>query len=441
MNEEEKLRKDISGKIKQIYRFRKKNKKPFIPGKTWIQYAGSIFDDKEINAVVSSWLDGWFGLGEKAQEFEINLSKFIGAKGSILANSGSSANLLVIASLMSPLFAQHLNPKDEVITAGCGYPTTINPLILYGLVPVFLDIDPETYNIDAQDLEKALSKKTRAVMIVHTLGNPNEMDKIIDFCKKHKLFLIEDNCDALGSEYNGQKTGNFGILSTQSFYPPHHITMGEGGAVNYNDLRFERITRSLRDWGRACWCRGDEKRTLGACQARFNFKVDGKRYDHKYVFNQIGYNLKPIEQQAAMGVEQLKRMPFFMKKRRENFDRLYKYAKNWEKYFILPKALKGSRPCWFSFPLTIRDKIKFTRHALVRFLEKRMIQTRPLFAGNFLKQPAYFDIKHRKIGRLKNADRVLHNTFFVGIYPGLGNREIDYIATSINAFLKHKTKI
>lgn len=436
MNEEERLRRVISRKIRQLYRFRKENKPKFIPGKTWIQYAGSVFDNNEVNASVTSLLDGWFGLGPKGEELEKNLAKFLGVKGSILANSGSSSNLLVIASLMSPLLPEHMNPKDEVIIAACGYPTTLNPLIIYHLMPVFLDVDPETYNIYPEDLGKALSKRTRAVFIAHTLGNPNEMDEIIKFCRKHNLFLIEDNCDSLGSKYNGKKTGSFGILSTQSFYPPHHITMGEGGAVNYNDFRFERITRSLRDWGRACWCRGDEKRTLGTCQARFSFKVDGKRYDHKYIFNQIGYNLKPIEPQAAMGVEQLKRMPFFMKKRRENFDRLYRYAKKWKKYFILPKELLKSKPCWFAFPLTIRDEVKFNRHAIVRFLEKRMIQTRPIFAGNFIKQPAYANIKYRKIGNLENADRVLHRAFFLGVYPALGEEEIDFIAESIDKFLK-----
>jgi len=434
--QEEKLRQEINFKVKKIYALRKKSKPPFVPGKTWIQYAGRIFDDKEVNAAVASWLDGWFGLGKYGEEFEKNLSAFLGTKGSIITNSGSSSNLLAVASLMSPLFNQHLNSGDEVITAACGYPTTINPLILYGLIPVFLDVNPKTYNLEVNDLEKALSKKTRAVMIAHTLGNPCEMNKILDFCKKHKLFLIEDNCDALGSEYDGKKTGNFGILSTQSFYPPHHITMGEGGAVNYNDLQFERITRSLRDWGRACWCRGDEKRTLGACGKRFSYKIDGKPYDHKYIFSQIGYNLKPIEQQAAMGVWQLKRMPQFMKKRQENFERLYNYAENWEKFFILPKAPVEAKPCWFAFPLTIRDKVKFSRQALIDFLEERMIQTRPIFAGNFLKHPAYFGIKHRKIGTLKNSDRVLHQAFFLGIYPGLGKQEIDFIAKSVGEFLE-----
>lgn len=435
--EEKKLRKEIEKGITQIFKLRKEKKK-FVCGVTWVQYGGGVFDEKEVSAVVNSTLDGWFGLGKHAQRLEQGLSQFLGTKGSILTNSGSSANLLAIASICSPLFPEHLKPGDEVITAVCGYPTTINPMMIYGLIPVFLDVNPETYNLEAQNLEKALSKKTRLVMIAHTLGNPNEMDKIVKFCQEYNLFLIEDNCDALGSIYDGQKTGSFGALSTQSFYPPHHMTMGEGGALNYNDLRFERIARSLRDWGRACWCRGDEKRRDGACGARFNYKIDGKPYDHKYIFNQIGYNLKPIEPQAAMGVEQLKRLPEFTRKRKRNFARLYQYAQDWQDYFILPKSLSKADPSWFAFPLTIKDKIGFTRYEITTFLEERMIQTRPLFAGNFIHQPAYSNTKFRVTGELKNSDRILHNTFFVGIYPGLGDQEIDYIAESIDDFLRSK---
>lgn len=433
--QEKKLRQDIEKKITKIFSLRKKKKK-FVPGKTWIQYSGGVFDDHEINASVSSLIDGWFGLGKKAEQFENGLAKFIGVKGSILTNSGSSANLLAIASIMSKLFPDHLNPGDEVITCASGFPTTVNPIILHNLVPVFLDINPETYDIEIDDLEKALSKKTRAIMIAHSQGNPHQMDALVEFCKIHDLLLIEDNCDSLGSEYDRKKTGSFGILSTQSFYPPHHITMGEGGALSYNDLRFERISRSLRDWGRSCWCRGDDKSMLGACNARFNYRVGGKPYDHKYMFNQIGYNLKPIEPQAAMGVEQLKRMPSFIKKRKHNFDRLFQYAKQWEDYFILPKSLPKAKPCWFAFMLTIRDNAKFTRHELTMYLEERMIQTRPFYAGNMTLQPAYFNVKYRKIGRLTNATRALHNTFFLGIYPGLSDEEIDYVATCINDFLK-----
>lgn len=435
MNQESVLRGHIKKHIKTIFATRKKNRK-FIPGKTLIQYAGGVFDDAEINAAVSTLIDGWFGLGDKGYEFETNLASYLGCKGSILTNSGSSAVLLAVASLLSPFYPNRLQKGDEVITAACGFPATVNPLFFYGLMPVFLDINPETYNIEIDDLEKARTKKTRAVILAHTLGNPFEVDKVLSFCRKNNIVLIEDNCDALGSEYAGKKTGSFGLLSTQSFYPAHQMTMGEGGAINYNDLRFERITRSLRNWGRSCWCEGNEKRTLGACGVRFNFRVDNRPYDHKYMFHQIGFNLKPIEAQAAIGVEQLKRMSDFVKKRKQNFERLYSYARQWQEYFILPKSLPLADPCWFAFLFTIRDGAKFTRQEITNFLEERNIQTRPLFAGNIIRQPAYLRVTYKTVGNLKNSDRVLHNTFFVGIYPGLGNPEIDFIAESIDSFLK-----
>ncbi|MEK7611532.1 MAG: lipopolysaccharide biosynthesis protein RfbH [Patescibacteria group bacterium] len=437
---EKKLRWEISAKIEEIFNLRKKNK-IFVPGKTRIQYAGGVFDDKEINASVSTLIDGWFGLGPKAEELETALAKYVGARGSILTNSGSSANLLVIASVMSDFFPDHLSPGDEVLTSACAFPTTVNPAVIYNLVPVFLDINPETYNVDVEELERAVSPRSRAVMLAHTLGNPYEMDKLVEFCKAHKLLLIEDNCDALGSEYDGKRTGSFGVLSTQSFYPAHHMTTGEGGAVNYSDLRFERITRSLRDWGRSCWCRGDEKRTLGACDARFNYRIGGKLSDHKYMYNQIGFNFKPTEAQAAMGVEQAKRLPQFFKKREENFSRFLGYAKQWEEYFILPKSLPKAKPSWFSFPLTIRDRACFERSEITVFLEERMIQTRPLFSGNLTKHHAYSKINYRQVGDLENSTRVLHNTFFLGVYPELGNAEIDFMAESINDFLKSKKLI
>ena len=432
---EQQLRDEIAKKIEKYFAIKKRTKK-FIPGKTWVQYAGGVFDHREINASVQVLLDGWFGLGKKADELERGLAEFLGTKGCILTNSGSSSNFLSVASIMSPFFPQRLEPGDEVITSACGFPTTVNPIVTHRLTPVFLDVIPDTYNINARDLEKAYSQKTKAVMIAHTLGNPNEMDVVMEFCQKYNLLLIEDNCDAFGSEYDGKRTGSFGILATQSFYPPHHLTMGEGGAVYYNDLRFERITRSLRDWGRSCWCRGDEKRIHGACGVRFNYIIAGRPYDHKYMFNQIGYNLKPIEPQAAMGVEQLKRMPQFMKTRSKNFQRLFSYAKKWEKFFILPRHLPKAKPCWFSFPLTIRDDAPFTRLEITLYLEERMIQTRPLFAGNLTRQAAYKNVEYRTVGNLENSDRVLFNNFFVGIYPGLGEKEIDYIAENISVFLK-----
>lgn len=432
---EEILRKKIKDSIKKIF-LEKKKQKIFIPGKTWLQYAGGVFDDKEINAAVSILIDGWFGLGKKGDEFERELSRYIGSMGAVLTNSGSSASLLAIASIMSPLFSDRLHKGDEVIVAACGFPTTINPLLLYNLTPVFLDVNEETYNINASDLKKALSKKTKAIFVSHTLGNPNEMDEIVRFCKKYNLLLLEDNCDALGSKYKGKFTGSFGILSTQSFYPAHHITTGEGGAIFYNDIRFDRILRSLRDWGRSCWCKGDNKSTLGACGVRFNYRIDGRQYDHKYMYSQIGFNLKPIEPQAAIGVEQIKRMPYFKKTRAYNFHRLYKRAKRWEEYFILPKSLPKADPCWFSFVLTIRDKAPFTRHEITTYLEERKIQTRPLFAGNMTRQPAYANIKYRTIDKLVNSTRILHNAFFFGIYPGLGELEIDYICDMVDEFLK-----
>lgn len=435
ISSEEKLRKTVQESIHKIF-IKKREQKKFIPGKTWIQYAGGVFDDKEINAAVSVLIDGWFGLGVKGEEFEHKLSRYVGSKGAVLANSGSSASLLAVASIMSPLYSRHLYKGNEVIVAACGFPTTVNPLLIYNLMPVFLDVNSETYNINVSDLEKALSKKTRAIFISHTLGNPNEMDLIVNFCKEHKLLLLEDNCDALGSTYDGKRTGSFGILATQSFYPAHHITMGEGGAVLYNDFRFDRILRSLRDWGRSCWCTGSEKRMLGACGVRFNFRIDGRQYDHKYMYNQIGYNLKPIEPQAAIGVEQIKRMVQFKKKRSENFQRLYKRAKKWEDFFILPKSLPKADPCWFSFVLTIRDGVPFSRHKITMFLEEKKIQTRPIFAGNMTRQPAYKKVKYRMIGNLDNSTRILHNAFFFGIYPGIGDEEIDYICDMVDNFLK-----
>ena len=428
-------RNNVKKNITRIFNLRK-SKKRFIPGTSWIQYAGGVFDDKEINAAVETLVDGWFGLGKKGDEVERKLSAFVGSRGAILTNSGSSANLLAVASIMSPLYSNHLSKGDEVMVAACGFPTTINTLVIYGLVPVFLDVNKETYNIEYKDLKKALSKKTKAIFIAHTLGNPNEMDKIVKFCQKHSLILLEDNCDALGSKYDGQMTGSFGLLATQSFYPPHHMTMGEGGLIYYNEQRFDRITRSLRDWGRSCWCKGDDKSMLGACGVRFNYRVDGLPYDHKYMFSQIGYNLKPIEAQAAIGVEQIKRLPTFIKKRTTNFKRLYIHAKRWEKYFILPKSLPKAEPCWFSFVLTIRDDAKFSRHDITTYLENKKIQTRPLFGGNMTKQPAYLNIKYRKVGNLQNSDRILHNAFFLGIYPGLGNKEIDYIAQNVDDFIR-----
>ncbi|MFA6533775.1 MAG: lipopolysaccharide biosynthesis protein RfbH [Patescibacteria group bacterium] len=438
MENQEQLREDISQKIDGIFELREQEKK-FIPGKTLVRYAGAVYDQAEVKAMIAAILDGWFGLGKQGEKFETGLAEFIGTKGGILTNSGSSASLLATNGLMSTLLpeSERLKPGDEIITPACGFPTTINPALILGLVPVFLDVNLETCNINADDLEKALSDKTRAIFLPHTLGNPNEMDKVVEFARAHRLYLVEDNCDALGSEYDGRKTGSFGDLATASFYPAHHITIGEGGMVFYNDEKFVQPIRSLRDWGRACHCRGDEQSSLGACNNRFSFKINNRPCDHKYMYSQIGYNLKPVEFQAAMGVEQLKKLPEFIVRREHNFNRLYEQVKNLEEFFILPKSLPKAKPCWFAFPLTIRAGAPFDRLSIINYLEERLIQTRPLFAGNIIRQPAYQQAKYRIVDELKNSDYILHHTFFVGVYPGLDDAMIDYIADNINGFIKH----
>lgn len=412
---------------------------PFVPGETLVQYAGSVHDDKEVTSMVDTLLDGWWGLGKKAREFESSLAEYVGAKKAVLTNSGSSASLLALASLKSPLFlGECLMEGDEVITPACTFPTTLNPIIQLGLRPVFLDIELGTYNINPADLEKALSTKTRALVLPHTLGNPNDMEAVMEFSREHNLFVIEDNCDALGSEFDGQKTGSFGVLSTLSFYPAHHITTGEGGAVLINDERFERPIRSLRDWGRACYCFGDQKSSLGECGKRLDFKVNGVSYDHRYMYADIGYNLKPIEVQAAMGVEQLKKFPRFKRLRKQNFDTLFEFLSKYRHFFILPHSHPKADPCWFSFPITVGEGAPFSKQELVQFLEERKIQTRPVFAGNILHHEPYKNIKCRIIGDLKNSDYVLENTFFVGVYPGLDDVRMAYILSVFDEFFKSK---
>lgn len=428
----------IKNKIRRlIEEYFKQEKKPFTPGKTFIQYAGAVYDEKEIYAMLDSLFSGWFGLSKEGSLFEKELAEYLGVKFALLTNSGSSANLLAISSLMSSQFPNELHEGDEVITTAFSFPTTINPILQNRLVPVFLDVNPETYNLDVKDLPKALSKKTRAIFLCHNFGNPNEMDKIMKFAKQNNLFIIEDNCDALGSVYNGQKTGSFGILSTESFYPAHHITTaGEGGAVFVKkSVKLLRIVQSLRDWGRACWCGASGGPKNGACGARFKFKIDGIPYDHKYIFDKIGYNLKPTEVQAAMGREQLKKLPEFIKARKRNFKIYEKFFKHYEDFFILPKSLPKADPCWFSFLLTIREQAPFDRLTVTRFLEDHNIQTRLAFAGNILRQPAYKNIKHRVVGSLENANRTFEKTFFLGIYPGLTTKHLDYVMSISGKFL------
>jgi len=426
--------KKIYSLVDQIY---KKPPAKFIPGKTKIQYSGAFYDGKEVRAMLEAIFKGWFGLAWCGEELEFKLSSFIGAKSTLLTNSGSSASLLSMSALTNKYFAGRIEKGSEVITPACTFATTASSVIHAGMVPVFVDVELGTYNPRPRDIEAAISKKTKVLFLPHTLGNPNNMDEIMKIVKKYKLYLVEDNCDALGSTYDGKKTGSFGILATCSFYPAHHITLaGEGGAVFINDRRLERIILSLRNWGRGCWCIGTEKDPNGACGYRFDFKVDGVPIDHKYYFTNLGYNLKPVEIQASMGIVQLAKYPKMMAKRKANFFHLYKILKRWEKFFILPQSFEKSDPVWFSLPITLRGDSPFTRQAITRFLESKMIETRTVFAGNITKQPAFYDVKYRKVGSLENSDRILSDTFFVGIWPGIGKEELNYIGDVFNGFLK-----
>lgn len=419
-----------------IRQYVKSQKKKFIPGKSLVRYAEAVYDDNDIVAMVNSILKGWFGLAEQGELFEKELAEYVGVKHSLMTNSGSSANLLAVSSLLSWQLPNRLHPGDEVIVAACGFPTTINPIIQNGLVPVFLDVDEETHNLRANHLPKALSDKTRLIVVCHNLGNPNEMDKIMDFADKHNLFVIEDNCDALGSTYDGKKTGSFGVLGTESFYPAHHITTGgEGGAVLINEVRMLRIVQSLRDWGRSCWCGASGGPQNGVCGARFNFTINGFPYDHKYIFNHIGYNLKPTEAQAAMGREQLKKLPGFVERRKKNFNIYLEFFKKYQDFFILPKALPKADPSWFSFLLTIKEKAPFDRYTLTTYLENHNIQTRPSFSGNILRQPAYRSINKRIAEPLTNSDRIFERTFFIGVHPAITSRHIDYVQSIFKKFL------
>jgi CDP-6-deoxy-D-xylo-4-hexulose-3-dehydrase len=410
--------------------------KEFIQGQDHISYAGRVYDEKEMISLVDSALDFWLTAGRYAKQFEEELANFLGLKYCLLTNSGSSANLLAISALTSPkLGERRLKPEDEVITTACGFPTTVSPIIQNNLIPVFIDVDLGTYNIQVDIIEEAVTEKTKAIFIPHTLGNPAELDKIVEIVKKHDLWFIEDNCDAIGSKYKGKYTGTFGHISTCSFYPAHHITMGEGGAVLTNDLLLKKIIASFRDWGRDCYCEPGHDNT---CGKRFGWQL-GKLpfgYDHKYIYSHIGYNLKITDMQAAIGVEQLKKLPGFIEQRKENFTSLYKFFKQYEKYFVLPKTEKNSEPCWFGFPLLVKEETSFDRNEIVRYLEENKIATRMLFGGNLTKQPAYKNTKYRISGNLKNTDLVMNNLFWIGVYPGITEEKMDYIIMVMNKFLK-----
>ena len=413
-------------------------KEKFIPGKTRVPVSGKVFDEKEMTCLIDSGLDFWLTAGRFAESFEKKFAKWMGVKYASLVNSGSSATLLALTALTSPqLSKKRLLPGDEVITLASGFPTTVNPIVQNHLVPVFVDVDIPTYNIDTSSLKKALSRKTRAIFLSHTLGNPFDVERVMNFAKKHDLWVIEDVCDAVGSLYKKKKVGGFGHISAVSFYPAHHITMGEGGAVLTSSARLKRIVESFRDWGRDCWCPTGHDNT---CKKRFKWKIGdmSRGYDHKYIYSHIGYNLKLTDMQAAIGCAQLKKLPSFVKARRENFDYLFGGLKDLTKFLILPEWLQEARPSWFGFPITVKKSAPITKNELVQFLERRKINTRLLFGGNLVRQPAYKGIKLRKVGNLKESDRVMNQTFWVGVYPGLTKEMLDYIVFSIKEALSRR---
>ncbi len=435
MEREQQLQQEILEKVEELYRLRE-SRQEFIPGKTRIHYAGRVYDEKEMQAIVKSALDFHLTLGEYGQAFSAAFATYMGARHALVTNSGSSANLLAMSALCSKNIPRPLVPGDEVITTALTFPTTLNPILQNGLIPVFVDVEEGTYNIDAKLLEKALSKKTRAIFFAHAVGNPAELDAIMEFAKEHELYVVEDVCDALDSRYDGRLCGTFGDISTYSFYAAHHMTMGEGGAVVTNDTQLYRQALSLRDWGRACYCQTGETNPQGACGRRFSHKYENlpDGYDHKYVFSNIGYNLKPLDLQCAMGLEQLKKLPSFSAKRREHFQAIYEVLKDYERYLILPKALDKADPSWFCFPLTVRADAPFTRNDFVMYLENRQIETRMLFSGNILRHPGYKDIKYRIAGDLTQAENTLQNAFFIGVYPGLTEEMLSYMADTIRTF-------
>jgi CDP-6-deoxy-D-xylo-4-hexulose-3-dehydrase len=428
------LREQIAALVRQYHR-EQFSSRPFNPATDLVHYAGRVFDADDLCTLVDASLDFFLTANRYAETFEARFAEYLGVSDALIVNSGSSANLVALTTLTSPMLGnRRLEPGDEVITVAAAFPTTVAPILQNNLVPVFVDVNLRDYTANVDQLKDAVGPKTRAIMMAHTLGVPFDLDAVSDVARSRNLWLIEDNCDALGSRYRGRLTGTFGHLATTSFYPAHHITMGEGGAVVTNDEQLARIARSFRDWGRDCYCAGGESNT---CGTRFSqqFGTLPHGFDHKYVYSHIGYNLKVTDMQAAIGCAQLRKLDTFIARRRENFDRLMSALTRYEDRLVLPKATAHSEPSWFGFAITVRENAGFTRAELIGFLETNHVETRTLFAGNLLRHPAFQNIPHRAPYPLTNTDVVMNNTFFVGVYPGIDSARLDHIASAFERFM------
>ncbi len=443
MTQAEQLKQEILNKTKEYYELVHKpvQEKKFVDGESRVNYAGRVFDETEMQYLVDSSLDFWLTYGDYSKKFEKQLAKYLGVRWAFLVNSGSSANLLAFYALTSPLLKERqVKRGDEVITVAAGFPTTVAPIVQYGAVPVFVDMDLVHANVDVTQLELALSPKTKAIMIAHSLGNPFNLRAVKEFCDKHNLWLIEDNCDALGSTYEGKPTGTWGDIGTSSFYPPHHMTMGEGGATYTNNVLLNKIMLSMRDWGRDCWCESGIDNTCG-CRFSQSFGTLPKGYDHKYVYSHFGFNLKVSDMQAAVGCAQLEKFPTFVEKRKENQKKLYDGLKDLEQLHLV-ETQPNSDPSWFGFMMTLKDGVNFTRNELVEYLEKNKIQTRNLFAGNMTRHPMFdsmiLDTDYRIVGELTVTDKIMNDSFWIGLYPGMGDDAINYMIKKIREFVISK---